>query len=1438
MSNIWQDIVNSADSLYKTLSGQSGPGPQNLGDVAAGNAFKQTVGEPTKLGLTVANAPLQLAQGAVRDIAGQLNGSATVKQPMPWEQTTIYQALKIARDTGNWNPDYLLGNGTFLPALGSPAATAQAKAARDAASINGHAWTPGRQVATWLPDVVAQPGSTGYNIVSGGIDALASIVMDPTTYLSGGLSRARFADGAFHGAVVDSAGEAEVHAPVALRSGGLAVPEAPPRTLPEPPIVTTGEATDASGATRTVTGTIAPPPPPASPLDHPSVAAGRQSLVHGARPTFMFDQAQRWINSSDFDQLAQVAANATSSNGGFEVLRRLTNRKWPTSLILQLVDAKDPAEVKQVITSALEKDVIDAPANPVASDLAKMGLDPKGGKVAAYASTVMRRSDARWRQYRPDSLMLRRDSPDDAVETFDRWQRAVGHTDPVTISKNNEALARQLALGYKGNFEGVVKNVAETLRQNLLDNGVSNSDASTLTRLWGEARTQNRAFWVDQTGQNVGHTFAKVGDNGLAAPAPHASSEFFDGNLELPNPGDLRSALGTYRRLAETVGNTSDAARRAMLGIPQHLGNLSDAGLALFKLLVLGFRPVSFIVRNVAEAQLRVGAIGHSGAFNHPLDYMSYLLAHNPDSPVARTLSKIPMVAPRGAEDALGQSFVDAAHEAEMEGHLTQFQQVLEHGFGQWGGDAHLVRTGQFVPMQKGAVQDAGDYLNAVHFTYAKLAAAPAYRKVAQEGATQGVKDWFWNSAERQKLLNQPNGQGAALADRFGADQYINEVADRIKQNTNGDPALIEAIAHGRVEGEPLLVRGKNGTLKPNPKALRKLDAHYANLPDMAVGEVRVNARHGMSPIGVAAQKLDAAGQTLMHLVGSVPENLFIREPAYREFYWNQAKRSAPLLSPEDNAHLIEQAKRVNMPRDFVNDLSKNGGKGNLSLDDLDGAWKERAKQDVFDSFYTSHEKQNWTHTLRYMMPFAAAWQDTMKFYAKRVLNPMTGNPLVLHRVERAINGARAAGFFYTDDQTGQERFVYPGSTALNKALTGVPVPLTGSVAGLNIVTNGVLPGYGPAVTVAASKLLPDDPKWDVLRNQLLPYGPTDSNLIRGQLPTWLQKMSVFWDGGSPANQRAMQQSIKNTMAYLMSTGDYDQSSQQDMERLVTDAQNKGRALFLIRALAQSAAPSSPSDQWYVKDTSGRLVTMATLAQDYKQFMKEDPNTADAKLLTTWGPVVYYAMAPSTQGGGGATVAAGQLARSTKAPTRYPDVWSMFTDPTSPYDPQELQRRLADGTARSLSANDVVTKAQTNMGWALYSVYKQQYGDNKAVMDQVKTAIQKKLPMWNPAAVDLGRIPTAINEIQRATQDPQVSDLPAVQAASIYLNYRTQIEQAAAAAGIKGWQQANSTANGRAILRAAGTRILQDYPQFQQLWSRVFEPELGPEPTQTQQGGQ
>lgn len=162
------------------------------------------------------------------------------------------------------------------------------------------------------------------------------------------------------------------------------------------------------------------------------------------------------------------------------------------------------------------------------------------------------------------------------------------------------------------------------------------------------------------------------------------------------------------------------------------------------------------------------------------------------------------------------------------------------------------------------------------------------------------------------------------------------------------------------------------------------------------------------------------------------------------DHYTNRVGGQRRVISPHTFDDLIDPATGEVVARGFQ---------------DLEDLAKAHALEDVKNLLYDTTRRHGVMDILRNVFPFGEAWVEVLSTWARL----MVQNPQILRRGQIMIEGARDAGFLYTDPQSGEEMFNYPGSGMIFNAATKQPANV-GITATAGAMAGGIggLAGMGP----------------------------------------------------------------------------------------------------------------------------------------------------------------------------------------------------------------------------------------------------------------------------------------------------------------------------------------------------------------------------------------
>lgn len=552
--------------------------------------------------------------------------------------------------------------------------------------------------------------------------------------------------------------------------------------------------------------------------------------------------------------------------------------------------------------------------------------------------------------------------------------------------------------------------------------------------------------------------------------------------------------------------------------------------------------------------------------------------------------------------------------------------------------------------------------------------------------------------------------------------------------------------------------------------------------------------------------------------------------------------------------------------------LNPSGAKGKLSLEELDAYAKGIALDDVKRTFYDAAEKSNFADILRIVAPFGSAWADVISRWSRL----LSAEPEALKRIGMSVQGFRNAdpdadgkGFFWKDPVTGEYMFYYPfnkqigplasylggfgalaggvfggakgalaGGVASGLAGLGVQqlygVPGTTLVApakSLNMSLN-VLPGFGPFVQLAASKIIGNVPQADDVMKVIAPYGEPDISTFGPiPIPSWAQKITAALS--DPENNRLLGDMTIETMRVLQMQGGYDLTKPAEVQRLENDAIDRARILIMLRGLGQFVGPTRPEPEFRVDTYQGDKYT-AELSKAFRDMQAQNYDTAVMRFLNAFGEdALLYVAGKSKAAAGGleASTAFGDFERdNADLFAQYGDVAGYFAPAGSNFDYAVYLRQLRTGKRERIKPSEFIEEAQSLVGRALYRTTVQSIGPNPNQEQQdylrnVRELIKERFPGFATAAVNINEASSRIEQVKAAAFSDLLNDNPISTPVRIYFQQRDLALQEAQSRGLN-TLKGRAVADLRAWLRDIGDQLVRQYPEFERIYDRVLFNEI------------
>lgn len=1255
----------------------------------------------------------------------------------PLTQTTLAQSFGSAG----------LGQGYFASGTAHEQAVA---AQRRAASLNGHALTPGR----FLANSVLEEGSTPYNLTSGLLDASIAWKLDPSAAALKGASKWRRAQKAFVAADEVS-----------------------------------------------------------------KVEAG---LVNASRKTILPERVDAWLQSDKGAHVTQWLADETD----FETIRRqFGGRKIDVGTVLDLTNARTPEEVAGILRP-------------------KLGLPgalQEKPTVNGFGARITRsyQDSARVFNEMPSGVVDLH-NPTEAVEQFDLLQRNAKIPKEV-MSANNKAMAEALVNGdrtaakqifydqFWGGDNGVLSkhNVAPEIRRKLARQ-LRIEDQKILGRFIEEDGTKTAVRGVITGGQ----------PQGLVNPG------FLAGGMDDVLTFD-REAIRTIRRATSRFPNLM--TNKAYVG---SVGALDSVLTDLWKPLQL-IRG-AWTTRVVGEEQIRMAASGSTSMFSHPLSHMSWMLAD--DGRIAGIFKKFGIDVSEhtgvGGVDITGAAFAREGStivpnmdlERELRGAAADFADATNVSA---QADGWLEGTNVLAKHKATYLVDDPNYHTAWAEKIEQLHRDPVTRRLAIEHP-EDVRLWF-SGGEGSSIRKGLVDKGAPLNSYADIDSHIEAARKNVAHAAGGEyrapgrsrdlgapkaanPLITEAISTGELNGVPIYK--PNGELnKDFVGELKKIGSGPEEITGMAV----------ISKGGKETFKktMDDGVRYLFTKFMAEPSAKFSRSPHFRQGYWTEAENLIYNVAPDAQKTLLANAEAAKLPKATIERLKGRAalGVGDMELEEADLILKGAALDKTQALLYDTAQRGQLSDVMRILVPFMEAQKEVFKVWAKIG----TQNPTVFRRTQQVIEGARGNGFFHKDPSTGEEMFSFPLSEQFTDIALGVPVPLSGRVAGLNVFGSGVMPGLGPAAQIPASWLLADKPQYEDLYKLIDPYGGSRDDaggILESQMPAWFQKVRTGVT--KPEDDRVFANQVKDIWASGVSAGRYSTETPEDIREGLEHAKKMAGRLYMIRGVASVlGAPTAPTPEFMAMDKDQKWIVTEKLSEDYRKMMDEDIETASQKFLEKYGNNAFVFMQAKSYGTTASAPtspeAADWLTAHQGLNTKYGDVIGLFAPQGEDFDYNQYLRNTKSGATVSLTPEQFAKAANDKLGKMVYYAQKDRFGPTpskpqREFLTNLRQVLRQQFPGFDevlPGKPDQETVKNKfIPQIEQAVNDPKLADNQIAQATKVYFAARAKATAAAQDAGYTSFAQAKGAASLRQWLRTIGDALVKEVPDFAPMYERIFDREM------------
>ncbi len=655
---------------------------------------------------------------------------------------------------------------------------------------------------------------------------------------------------------------------------------------------------------------------------------------------------------------------------------------------------------------------------------------------------------------------------------------------------------------------------------------------------------------------------------------------------------------------------------------------------------------------------------------------------------------------------------------------------------------------------------------------------------------------------------------------------------------------------------EPYAFTG-NGDASMNFEELLTSSAIYDDpaMPQRVVGEIRDPKTPEAAGMMAAMDQMITNFHAYLH---DKPIRILERSPLYRSLYYTWIDKLAISMDQASLKAVIDDiteaaAREGTTPEKYLTpglwnklkDLDANPDKlyGSLNRAEVSAFASGHALDEMQRMTYNAVERRNVTDVMRFISPFAQQQAEFLGRMFRNVTIPVAGgklgylpNPVSMRKMQFIVEGGREAdpdgdgrGFFYKNPETGQWSFTFPLTGELTKLAFGVEAGLTLPVRGV-VLGLDYRPGLGPFATVAASQLLPNMPKFDEVRNILLPYGER-KNIIENLVPSYVQKVYEGVTGNT--NGRFYANTYVETMQALAATGNYDLSTPDGKQLLLDHAREKAKWLTILRGVTQFTGPASGQFEYKIPTDQGDIYANG-LSYALRNLQDINYDTAALRFIEIFGEDAFTYLANKTVSESGGLESSKEFydfqRENGNLFAQYKEVAGYFGPKGTEFSFNAYTTQLEKGLRRRLTAEEVLEASERAIGMAYYKDMRANFGptlnaEQRSYLKEYKEAIKQQYPGFGNMTFDPTKVERQVNQLFEAAKRSDLENNPVAKA----LNYYEQIRaEALAEANRRGFASLKSDKLGdlQEYLYTYAQALAEEYPEFARVYDRVLSQEI------------
>lgn len=570
--------------------------------------------------------------------------------------------------------------------------------------------------------------------------------------------------------------------------------------------------------------------------------------------------------------------------------------------------------------------------------------------------------------------------------------------------------------------------------------GVDSETLREATRLFENGRSKMASYWADRHAAGAKLDFITLKGKKVTISGPHLDSEYLNSAVYLPPVQDILDVIGFASKLGKTGELFIDAKAKA-----EWFTN------NVWKRMVL-IRP-AYVIRNIAEEQIRVLGTGHISFFNNPVTAIAMWLGRTESSnPVRRVLGlfdthRNTLAGPGFKLSSAVDEFAYESAAHDMVDEYLGFMASRSFTGMDMGDVTTTLRLSGYKDIPYG--HESGRWWEGLASEVRILSNSKIARYVAStaKGREQETVEYFLrgkgkddylefakmrNPETREWLLTDEGAMAFLFSGKDEAGRLVS-VAARIEEaaGKGGEASYLikNMIAYGKTN--------VGGNVLQVPRGIQSAENSIKNAAQVAKGKKElpdINKEFAKVLESAFAGKGNWDGIRM-----NIPFQEFKRErkmrggvteisnwffdvavkfektstmgPEWRMKYWDAINDVAASLDADAIAKLRVTAKDSLTPlQSWKGDaigtkhpvwkaLEKTGEGGNVSVEMAHKYASHVATKHVQDLFYDASRKRLLFHKLRLIAPFGQAWENTIEAWGRIALN----NPMQIYKVSKGL---------------------------------------------------------------------------------------------------------------------------------------------------------------------------------------------------------------------------------------------------------------------------------------------------------------------------------------------------------------------------------------------------------------------------------------------------